>query len=143
MGARSGGQMARNKLTAIEVKKGDGKLFDGGGLTLKKRAVDSGRWLWRFKKDGRSREMGLDPYPAVSLADARKERDRWEIVLRARRDPIVEREAEKAPAPEAFDPTFQEAAEINSRQNAACCEATRWCCLILPRCAWSPRCLPA
>lgn len=86
-GPKWGPDMARNKLKALEVKKGDGKLFDGAGQYLQKRSVESGRWVYRYKHHGRSREMGLGPFPTVSLADARKERDQWEAVLKSGEDP--------------------------------------------------------
>lgn len=105
--------MARNKLKALEVKKGDGKLFDGAGLYLQKRSVESGRWVYRYKHQGRSREMGLGPFPTVSLADARKERDRWETVLKAGEDPMIARERKREEArleTSKRDPTFEDAA---------------------------------
>ncbi|MEQ3669599.1 integrase arm-type DNA-binding domain-containing protein [Pseudophaeobacter sp.] len=105
--------MARNKLKALEVKKGDGKLFDGSGLYLQKRSVETGRWVYRYKHQGRSREMGLGPYPTVSLSDARKERDQWESILKAGEDPMTARDRlrEEAQAEASrHDPTFEEAA---------------------------------
>lgn len=103
--------MARN-LTAVAIRKSeDGKLFDGEGLSLDKRG-ESGKWVWRFQRQKRRREMGLGSWPAVSLADARKERDRWAAVLASGRDPIEEREALRQAELEArskVDPTLEEA----------------------------------
>ena len=68
-----------------------GRHGDGQGLYL---SVDGGgrrRWVWLHTHAGRLREMGLGSYPAVSLAEARIERDRWARVLRAGGDPIAER----------------------------------------------------
>lgn len=105
--------MARNKLKALEVKNGEGKLFDGAGLYLQKRSLESGRWVYRYKHEKRSREMGLGSYPLVSLGDARKERDRWEVVLKSGEDPISmrdrQREDDRAETSRK-DPTFEEAA---------------------------------
>ncbi len=59
--------------------------------------------------------MGLGPYPAVGLAEARAERDRWESVLRAGDDPIAARDkqrADQAAAEAEGEYTFKEAAEI-------------------------------
>jgi integrase len=106
--------MARNKLKALEVKKGDGKLFDGAGLYLQKRSVETGRWVYRYKHQGRSREMGLGPYPTVGLADARKERDQWETILKAGEDPMAARDRlreEVKIEASRHDPTFEEAAQ--------------------------------
>jgi len=107
--------LARNKLKAVEANKLTGRLFDGGGLYLHKKTPESGRWTYRFKHQGRSREMGLGSFPSVSLAAARKSRDAWEQVLKSGDDPIVardrQREEQRAEASRS-DPTFAEAAEI-------------------------------
>ncbi len=125
--------MARNKLTAIEVKNGEGKLFDGAGLYLLKREPDKGRWVYRYKHQGRSREMGLGPFPAVSLSDARAARDQWAEVLREGGDPIAERDRraeDERRAATRNDPTFAEAAEITFEARKAGLrmdgEAGRW-----------------
>ncbi len=84
-GGKSGGRMAKNKLTATEIRKATGKNFDGGELYLTKPNPDSGRWTYRYKFKGRSREMGLGSFPNVTLSDARQARDKWEAVHRRRR----------------------------------------------------------
>ena len=59
--------------------------------------------------------MGLGPYPATTLAEARRTRDKWESALRDGRDPMSVREQERvdAAAQESrSDPTFKEAALI-------------------------------
>jgi hypothetical protein len=66
--------MARNgKLSAVEVSKAKGPavLHDGGGLYLRVSATDSKAWVFRFQLAGRRRDMGLGPYPDISLAEAR------------------------------------------------------------------------
>lgn len=102
------------RLTAIAVKNAaPGKLHDGGGLTLDKTET-GGKWIWRYRFAGASREMGLGTYPTVSLADARKARDKWALTLAGGIDPISERrrqiEAERAAIDKA-DPTLAEVAE--------------------------------
>lgn len=105
----------RNSLTAIQVQNAaPGKLSDGGGLLLD-RTADGGRWSWRYTFSGKRREMGLGTYPAVSLAAARKARDKWASVLLAGKDPITERarqiEAERA-ALDRADPTLADLVQI-------------------------------
>ncbi|WP_394326130.1 Arm DNA-binding domain-containing protein [Rhodobacter capsulatus] len=46
--------------------------------------------MWR-----RRRDMGLGSLDAVTLAQARRERDRWAAVLASGRDPISERARER------------------------------------------------
>lgn len=109
------GDRAKNKLTAVAIKKAaDGKLFDGGGLTLVKRG-DTGNWVFRFSHLSKRREMGLGPWPALSLSAARATRDKWAVVLADGRDPIDARSAEQeaeAAHRDRDDPTFADAVQI-------------------------------
>jgi len=104
-----------NRLSAVGIKKaGPGKYYDGGGLELHKTEA-GGKWIWRYSISGRRREMGLGSYPSTSLADARKERDRWDQVLSRGNDPIAERQAARAAAiaeMERDDPTLQDLASV-------------------------------
>jgi integrase len=66
--------MARTgKLSAVEVMKAKGPavLHDGGGLYLRVSATGAKSWVFRFQLDGKRRDMGLGPYPDISLAEAR------------------------------------------------------------------------
>ena len=67
--------MAREhkKLTALAVSraKSRGYYADGGGLYLQVSASGAKSWVFRFKKDGRLREMGLGPTHTITLAEAR------------------------------------------------------------------------
>src|SRR5271156_1736501 len=76
---------------------------DGGGLFLD---VDGRgcRWLWRFSLGGKRRGMGLGTFPAVSLAEAREQRDQWRRELAKGLDPISERRARAEPGTKV--PTF-------------------------------------
>ena len=102
---------AKNKLTALMVKKaGPGILQDGGGLMLTKTAT-GGRWTFRYSIAGRRRDMGLGTLDDVSLAEARKARDRHAAVLAGGRDPISEREREREVVLAELDkqdPTFEQ-----------------------------------
>jgi len=102
---------AKDKLTAIKIKNAAPGLYgDGGGLYLH-RTEDGGKWIYRFTFAGRRRDMGLGALSAVSLAQARKERDRWAAVRAAGRDPISVRAQEKnTAAAEAArcDPTLED-----------------------------------
>ena len=66
--------MARTgKLSAVEVTKAKGPavLHDGGGLYLRVAATGAKSWVFRFQIDGKRRDMGLGPFPDISLAEAR------------------------------------------------------------------------
>src|SRR5262245_64777651 len=79
-----------NRLTArmVEQVKKPGYYGDGGGLVL--RVADSGSkvWLFRYKTQGRVREMGLGPIRDVSLAEAREGAREARRLRRAGIDPI-------------------------------------------------------
>lgn len=63
---------AIHRLTARRVEQAPaGKHADGGGLTLVVKQSGSRSWVARVNANGTRRDLGLGPYPAVSLADAR------------------------------------------------------------------------
>jgi integrase len=66
--------MARTgKLSAVAVAKAKGPavLHDGGGLYLRISPTGARSWVFRFQLAGKRRDMGLGPYPDISLAEAR------------------------------------------------------------------------
>ena len=80
------------------IRRGTGKHGDGGGLYLILKGSRQG-WSFCFTFQGRGREMGLGAYPAVTLAEARKARDKWRKVLNEGANPIEVREASKKAPP--------------------------------------------
>ncbi|MBP0494007.1 integrase arm-type DNA-binding domain-containing protein [Roseomonas sp. SG15] len=88
------------KLTALKIKAltSPGRYGDGGGLWLQVRDADHRSWLFRYTLHGRAREMGLGPFPDVSLADARQQAQTQRALLRAGVDPLARRQEEKAAA---------------------------------------------
>jgi Arm DNA-binding domain len=104
-----------NKLTAVgvEKQKEPGKYSDGGGLKLQvsdsKRGGGCKSWSLVYSFRGKEREMGLGTFPAVSLAEARRLRDKWRNVLRHGADPIATRDKEReAEAPATFGDCVRE-----------------------------------
>lgn len=89
--------------TGIRTAKAKGRYSDGGGLYLNVTATGTKSWLFMWAHGGNRREMGLGPYPAVSLAKARSRSVELREAVEAGRDPI----AEKRQAPE---PTFAKCA---------------------------------
>ncbi len=121
----------RNKLSAAKVAKHSkpGYLLDGGGLYLqvaqrapqkpeeKRRTPVEGvtkSWTFRYRDrvTGKMRELGLGPYPDVSLEEARDKAADQRAILREGRDPKMERDAKRAAlkAEAAKGMTFDEAA---------------------------------
>jgi integrase len=70
-------KLSSHKLKSLLSKKRWGRHGDGGGLYLDihpvgKKGTAGASWIYRFMMDGRrSREMGLGPFPDISLAEAR------------------------------------------------------------------------
>ena len=90
---------ARNRLSAKFVKTAPvGKHCDGAGLWLVKREDGGAQWVLRVTVHGRRREMGLGGFPALGLAEARKQAERWRKMATAGRDPVKEREVEERAA---------------------------------------------
>ena len=102
-----------NKLKPLQIKNAPiGKHADGGGLYFVKTKTGA-KWIYRYSFGDKRREMGLGSYPAVSLAEARRERDKWAEHLRAGTDPISERERQRQAAAEELnseDPTLEDLA---------------------------------
>jgi hypothetical protein len=88
--------MAIHKLTTLSIKRirSDGRYGDGGGLYLQ---VDgnSKSWLFRYKRYGRTRYMGLGPLDIVGLARAREKALEARTILHSGGDPRAAREAER------------------------------------------------
>jgi len=96
--------MARtiHRLTDRRVKTASiGLHHDGGGLYLQvtkgKQEVNRS-WLFRFSVGGKERQMGLGSLKDVSLARARRRAVDARELLTQHKDPITERDAQKAAA---------------------------------------------
>jgi len=70
-----------------------GRTNDGDGLYLQIAKGGSASWLFRYKFEHRSREMGLGPYPTVSLGQARMLAAEQRKVLASVADPLATRDA--------------------------------------------------
>ena len=81
------------KLTSLKIKSLPlGKLFcDGGGLYIRLNSPNSGNWAFKYMRNGKSHEMGLGPYPEISLRDARTKRDKIKVQLADGKDPLSEK----------------------------------------------------
>jgi integrase len=90
--------MARTgKLSAMEVAKtkGPAVLHDGGGLYLRVSETGTKSWVFRFQLDGKRRDMGLGPYPDISLAEARAKALTHRKLRHDGIDPLEAKEAQR------------------------------------------------
>jgi integrase len=87
-----------HRLSALSIARAQtaGYLPDGGGLYLQVTATDARSWIFRFALARRRREMGLGPFPDVSLATARKLAASARALAKAGQDPIAARDAQRA-----------------------------------------------
>jgi integrase len=86
------------KLNSLEVGRlrEKGMYGDGGGLYLQVSAGKTKSWIFRFKLDGKSREMGLGPVHTIGLADARAKATECRRSLLEGVDPIDARKSRRA-----------------------------------------------
>jgi integrase len=96
------GSMGRrtDRLTArvVEQTKAPGYYGDCGGLVLRVAIGGTKGWLYRYKSNGKVREMGLGPVRDVTLAEAREAAREARRLRRAGFDPIDARRERKAAA---------------------------------------------
>jgi integrase len=86
-----------NRLTELRARRLDkpGRHADGGGLYLDVGGSGNKHWCFIFTRDGRRRELGLGPYPAVALSAAREKAQECRAALHGGKDPAAVREAAK------------------------------------------------
>lgn len=89
---RAFNQLSARRVTA-ESKKG--RYADGGGLYLQVSDSGAKSWLFRFKMDGRARQMGLGSVNTISLADARVAAHAARKLVYEGTDPIEDRKAKR------------------------------------------------
>ena len=86
------------RLTALKVKhaRKPGMLADGHGLYLQVTRTNARSWIFRYYRNGKSREMGLGSLNAVGLANARLKAAECRRLLADGLDPIVARDADRS-----------------------------------------------
>ncbi|HEX7636305.1 MAG TPA: integrase arm-type DNA-binding domain-containing protein [Noviherbaspirillum sp.] len=91
-------QRTLNRLSVTGIKNLDkrGYYADGGGLYFRVSEFDTKSWAFRFTYAGKAREMGLGPFPDVSLKEARERAAEARKLLRDGVDPIDQRQAAKS-----------------------------------------------
>ena len=112
-----------HRLSALGVArlKKPGYYCDGGGLYLQVSQARTRSWVYRFRRTGRLREMGLGPLFVVSLADARERAAQCRKLLLDGIDPIEARRTERAQqrATAARSRTFDECTKAFIKANRA------------------------
>ncbi|MEQ9335141.1 integrase arm-type DNA-binding domain-containing protein [Thalassobaculum sp.] len=84
-------------LTARKVETaGPGKYVDGRGLMLVVKDTGARSWVLRYQHDGRRRDVGLGPWPEVTLAAAREKTIEIRRLVREGGDPVASKRRAKA-----------------------------------------------
>lgn len=99
---------ARDRLTAraVEAKRQPGLYLDGQGLHLRVTRAGTRSWIYRYRIAGRAHDLGLGPYPLISLADARERATAQRRLRLDGLDPLAARQAARAKSM-----TFRQCAE--------------------------------
>jgi integrase len=84
-------------LSAVRMRnlKGPGYFADGGNLYFRIAPGGSCGWIFRWSVNGKTRDMGLGPYPQISLAAARKHAEECRALVQRGIDPIEARRAQR------------------------------------------------
>src|SRR5262249_45217844 len=92
--------MARgiHRLTQLQLKRARkrGLYGDGGGLYLQVGPSGSRSWVFRYKRDGRARMMGLGSLAVVDLTEAREQAMAARKALHTGTAPLAARASERA-----------------------------------------------
>jgi hypothetical protein len=83
------------------------KLTDRAGLYLYITPAGSKLWRLRYEFGRKEKLLSIGPYPDISLATARDQRDAAKRLLREGRDPSLERKLERAGLREAQSHSFE------------------------------------
>ena len=121
------------RLSSLTVKRArkPGMLADGNGLYLQVTRANARSWIFRYYRDGKSREMGSGSLNAVSLADARLKAADCRGLLADGIDPIAARDAERTQQAleDARAITFDHCAEAFIKAHSAL-EKQEACCAV-------------
>ena len=86
------------RLSSLKVMRArePGMLADGDGLYLQVTRANARSWIFRYFRDGKSREMGLGSLKAVGLSVARLKAAECRALLADGSDPIAARDTRRA-----------------------------------------------
>lgn len=95
------------RLRSLKPRAAVYRVADMGGLAIEVRPTGARCWRFRYRFAGKANMISLGEYPAMSLQDARRERDRQRALLAAGQDPSVVRQTERLKATLAAEDSFE------------------------------------
>ena len=75
------------KLRALKPRPSAFRVADTNGLCIEVRPTGAKAWRYRYRYDGKASMITLAEYPAMSLAEARAERDRLRALVKGGGNP--------------------------------------------------------
>ncbi len=95
------------KNAACSADKPRQRFADSGGLYLEVTPAGGKHWFWKYRYGGKEKRLALGSYPAISLAQARRDRDAARLQLGRGEDPVQTRKAAKAAKRQAIANNFE------------------------------------
>jgi len=83
------------------------RFSDSGGLYLEVTPSGAKLWRWKYRHGGKEKRLALGAYPAVTLKQARADRDAARAILDTGTDPVQARKDEKAAQQLRLGTTFE------------------------------------
>ena len=112
------------KLRALKPKPTVYRMADAGGLCIEIRPTGAKLWRYRYRAGQKANMIGLGEYPAMSLQEARRERDKQRDLLVSGGNPSVARKQERLRAQAEVDNAFEAVAREWLAKQGAWSEAT-------------------
>lgn len=94
------------KLRALKAKDRPYRVADSNGLCIEVRPTGSKAWRYRYRYAAKASIVTIDEYPAMSLQQARAERDKLRALLRGGANPAHVARAERAAHADRVNSTF-------------------------------------
>lgn len=94
------------KLRALKPRPSAFRVADTNGLCIEVRPTGAKAWRYRYRYDGKASMITLAEYPAMSLAEARAERDRLRALVKGGGNPAHAARVERAAKLERAETTF-------------------------------------
>lgn len=112
------------RLRALKPKPRVYRVADMAGLCIEVRPTGVRCWRYRYRFAGKANMLSLGEYPAMSLQEARRERDRQQTLLAAGQDPSAARQTDRLRAALASADSFEAVAREWMSQRGEWTEAT-------------------
>lgn len=86
---------AQCKNASCPVGRKQVRYTDSGGMYLQVNLNGSKRWFWKYRIEGKEKQLALGSYPTVSLSEARRARDQAKLMKSEGIDPVQARKLER------------------------------------------------